>query len=135
MGHKRRTGQGQAVADVVEEIRATADPVGEPMDIRSPIRDHQLIDESGTLWRMRGGELRWSRIEHLIRDPSVPVLHAYLDQVNEVPTAERDNLLAMIRSYWKHPGDGPARGDHADFLAAEFKADDHRSMLVVEEFC
>jgi hypothetical protein len=136
MAHKRKTDQQQAFADVVEEeIRASADPGGEPMEIRSPIGDHKLIDESGTLWRMRGGELRWGRIERLIRDPAVPVLHVYLDEVKEVPTAERESLLAMIRPYLKPSGDGRAPGDHTDFVAAEFKADDHRSMLVVEESC
>jgi hypothetical protein len=136
MGHKRRTDQQQASADVVEEtIRASADPGGEPMEIQSPIGDHKLIDESGTPWRMRGGELRWSRLERLIRDPAVSVLHVYLDEVKEVPTAEREKLLAMIRPYLKPSDDGRAPGDHTDFVAAEFKADDHRSMLVVEESC
>ncbi|WP_405070157.1 hypothetical protein OG558_11245 [Kribbella sp. NBC_01510] len=135
MGHKRRTDQQQAFADVVEEIRESTHLDGEPMEIRSPIRDRQLMDESGTLWRMRGGELRWSRIERLIRDPAVPALHVYLGELNDIPTAERENFLARIRPYVKSSGDGPATGDYTDFVAAEFKANDHRSMLVVEEYC
>ncbi|WP_433020314.1 hypothetical protein [Kribbella sp. CA-294648] len=55
--------------------------------------------------------------------------------LKEVPTAERENLSAMLRPYLTHSGDLPASGDHADFVVAEFKADDRRSMLVVEEFC
>jgi hypothetical protein len=114
---------------------ADASPVGEPMEIRSPIRDRRFVDERGTLWLMRNGELRWSRIERLCRDPEVPVLHAYLDQAKEVPTAAREDLLASIRTYLKTSGDRPVGGGQTDFDAAEFKDDDHRSMLVVEERC
>ncbi|HEY3559550.1 MAG TPA: hypothetical protein VGL05_18895 [Kribbella sp.] len=120
---------------MVEEIRESTDLDGEPMDIRSPIRNHRLIDESGTLWRMRGGDLRWSRLVRLMRDPAVPVLHAYLDELREVPPADRDHLLATIQPYLMRSGDGLATDDHTDFVAAEFKANDHRSMLVVEERC
>ncbi|MET9314103.1 hypothetical protein ABZX12_19990 [Kribbella sp. NPDC003505] len=135
MGHKRKTEQHQAFADVVEEVRASAEVGGEPLEIWSPIRDLRLVDESGVLWRMRGGELRWSRLEHLVRDPAVPVLHVYLDEVKEVPTAERENLVATVRPYLRTSGDGRAPGDHTEFVAAEFKADDQRSLVVVEEYC
>ena len=136
MGRKREARQRQAFADVFQEVRASAEPGGEPVEVRSPVRERQLIDEGGTVWRMRGGEVRWSRVERLVRDPAVPVLHVYLDEVREVPATERENLLAMIRPYLKAAsGDGRGSGDHTDFVAAEFKADDHRSMLVVEEYC
>ncbi|MGW5190746.1 hypothetical protein ACWEOO_15960 [Kribbella sp. NPDC004138] len=134
MGHKRKTEQ-QAVADVVQEVRGSAGGGGEAVEVWSPIRDRWLVDESGVLWRMRGGDLRWSRLEHLVRDPAVPVLHVYLDEVKEVPTAERVNLVATIRPYLKTSGDGRAPGDHTEFVAAEFKADDQRSLVVVEEYC
>ncbi|MFD3404585.1 hypothetical protein ACFWUU_28110 [Kribbella sp. NPDC058693] len=63
------------------------------------------------------------------------MLHVYLDEVKEVATAERENLLATIQPYLKPSGDARAPEDHTDFVAAEFKAVDHRSMLVVEEYC
>ena len=137
MGHKRKTEQQQAFADVVEEVRGSAGGGGEPVEVWSPIRDRRLVDldESGVLWRMRGGDLRWSRLERLVRDPAVPVLHVYLDEVKEVPTAERENLVATIRPYLEPAGDGRAPGDHTEFVAAEFKAGDQRSLVVVEESC
>lgn len=94
-----------------------------------------FVDSRGTTWLMRRGELRWSRVQRLIRDPGVSVLHVYLDGIREVPTAERESLLAKIRPYLKTSGDGPGTDDQTDFVAAEFKADGPRSMLVVEESC
>jgi hypothetical protein len=135
MGQKWKADRKQAFADVFDEVRSSVDLGGDPMGVWSPVRDRQLVDGSGTVWRMRGGELRWSRLERLIRDPAVPVLHFYLDEVEEVPITERESHLAKIRPYLKPSGGGRAPGDHTDFVAAEFKADDRRSMLVVEEYC
>jgi len=134
MGHERKMDQRETFATVVKQT-THASPDGEPMEIRSPIRDRMFVDSRGTTWLMRRGALRWSRLQRLIRDPDVPVLHVYLDEVREVPTAERESLLTRIRPYLKPSGDGPRTDDQTDFLAAEFKADGPRSMLVVEESC
>jgi hypothetical protein len=136
MGHKRNREQHKAFAEVVEETAgASPDSDGEPMEIRSPIRDREFVDEDGRRWELRGGELRWGRLERMMRDVRVPVLHVYLDEVNEVPAAEREKVLARIRPYLKSAGGGAAPGDHTDFVAAEFKGEGHRSMLVIEESC
>jgi hypothetical protein len=136
MGKKRRTDRPEAFADVVEETAdVSPDLGGEPMEIKSPIRDRRFIDHHGLPWQMRRGDLRWSRIEHLIRDPEVPVLHVYLHEIKGVPIEERETLLATIRPYLKPARGGTEPSDHTDFLAAEFKGDDHRSMLVIEESC
>lgn len=136
MGRRRDRDQRDAFAEVVAETAgASPGSGGEPMEIRSPIRDREFVDEGGTRWQLRGGELRWNRVERLIRDPQVPVLHVYLDEVSEVPGAEREKVLARIRPYLKSAGDGLRRSDHTDFVAAEFKGADRRSMLVIEESC
>jgi hypothetical protein len=135
MGRRRDRDQREAFAEVVAETVGALPGSGEPMEIRSPIRDREFVDEGGTRWQLRGGELRWNRVERLIRDPQVPVLHVYLDEVSEVPGAERENVLARIRPYLKSAGDGSTRSDHTDFVAAEFKDAGHRSMLVIEESC
>jgi hypothetical protein len=79
MGHRRRTDERLTFADVAEEVRASAAAGGEPTESCSPIRDRRFTDENGTVWRMRGGELRWSRLERLIGDPAVRVLHVCRD--------------------------------------------------------
>jgi hypothetical protein len=70
-----------------------------------------------------------------MRDAQVPVMHVYLDEINEVPGAERENVLARIRPYLTSSGDDAMRNDHTDFVVAEFKGEGHRSMLVIEESC
>ncbi|TDD49768.1 hypothetical protein E1263_31695 [Kribbella antibiotica] len=103
------------------------------MEFPSPISDRQWIDGTGTVWRIRRGELRWSRISGLIRDPAVQVLRFYMRDAMQVPPGEREALLATIRPYLR--GSERAPDDHTDFAVAEFKSDDHRSTLIIEESC
>lgn len=135
MGRERGAGRRRVFADVVDAVRVCGGAGGEAVGVRSPIRERRLIDESGTVWRIRGGELRWGRLERLVRDPAALVVLVYLDEVKEIQTAEREDLLATIRPYLKPSGDGRALGEHTDFVVAEFKDDDHRSMVVVEQHC
>jgi hypothetical protein len=94
----------------------------------SPIHDRSYVDTAGVGWRIRGAEhdrtdRRWRRVERLLRDSDVPVLHVYLRDLVEVSAADREPLLVRMRE-----------GD-ADFRVAEFKSADGRSMVVVEETC
>ncbi len=98
----------------------------------SPIRDGVFVDQDGVSWRLRGGEVRWTRVRRLIQDPAVQVLHVYLDDVRTVPPSERSNLLRQIAPYVENPRKRPE--DHTDFQLAEFKAES-RSLVVVEETC
>lgn len=98
----------------------------------SPIRDGLFVDQDGVSWRLRGGEVRWTRVRRLIQDPAVEVLHVYLHDVRTVPPSERPDLLRQITPYVEDPRKRPE--DHTDFRLAEFKAES-RSMVVVEESC
>jgi hypothetical protein len=94
----------------------------------SPIHDRSYVDTAGVDWRIRGAELgrsdrRWRRIERLLLEPEVPVLHVYLRDLVEVSAADRQPLLARM-----------CEGD-TDFRVAEFKDGAGRSMVVVEETC
>jgi hypothetical protein len=135
MGRRRRTGERDSFAEIAARARAesTSSP-GQPIQYVSPIADREYTDEHGVRWRMRGGEPRWTRIEHLMSDSEVRVLHVYLSDVNDVTGDERGGLLARIRPYLKgertHEPD-----DQTDFDAAEFKDDQHHSLLVIEESC
>jgi hypothetical protein len=44
-------------------------------------------------------------------------------------------LVSMIRPSLKPRSHEAADGDGTDFVAAEFKDDEHRSMVVIEESC
>jgi len=135
MGGKRRTGQHDSFAEIAERAGAeSTGSAGQPVQYTSPIADRAYTDEHGVRWRMRGGKPRWSRIEHLMGDPEVRVLHVYLNDVNDVTADERGGLLERIRPYLKgEPTHEP--GDQTDFDAAEFKDDRHRSLLIIEEYC
>ncbi|ADB29407.1 hypothetical protein Kfla_0283 [Kribbella flavida DSM 17836] len=117
----------------MEQLEADNPEVpGQPVEFRSLIADGEYVDEQGACWSMRGGELRWSRIQHLADDPEVRVVHVYLSEVQKVATGEREGLLAKVRPYLQG---GVGLDEHTDFRVAEFKDDRHRSLLVVEESC
>jgi hypothetical protein len=131
--HKRKSERVNTFAEIVRnEVAENPGSLGQPMTFRSPIADREYVDERGRRWRLRGGELRVRRAERLVLDPLVPVVHVYLDQISDVATEDRKDFLAKIRPYL----DGTApREDHTDFVAAEFKDGDGRSLVVVEESC
>jgi hypothetical protein len=114
-----------------EILAAAPEPRGQEVEYLQPISSGEYTDEAGVLWQLRGGELSWVRIARLIRDPQVHVVHVYLNDIREVVPEARESFLAKIRPYV----DGPAPDDHTDFSVAEFKDDEHRSMILVEETC
>jgi hypothetical protein len=132
MGHKRKPTEAETFAKIVADQ-------GEPdlsrsESISSPIRDGEYLEPDGVRWRKRGGIPKVSRVEHLIRDRQVRVLHIYLSDIREVSIEDRDEFLSKIRPYLKgRPTPSPQ--DYSDFVAAEFKDDQQRSMLIVEENC
>ncbi|WP_328991388.1 hypothetical protein OG394_34480 [Kribbella sp. NBC_01245] len=93
----------------------------------SPIRDGVYVDQAGVRWHRRGGELKRVRIRRLFADDQTHVVHVYLDRIRDVAPAERQELLDHIRAL--------ADDEYSDFHFAEFKDDDRRAMLIVEEDC
>ncbi|MEV0799248.1 hypothetical protein AB0I34_16270 [Kribbella sp. NPDC050281] len=134
MGRKRKPDHRETFAGMVDEVViANLEPAGQPVEWYQPVRSGQYTDESGVRWQMRGGELPWKRIERMIHDPQVRVLHAYQNEIRDVTPEHREEFMAMIRPYLH--GKRVVADDHTDFRAGEFKDSERRSLLVVEETC
>jgi hypothetical protein len=137
VGHKREAHDHHTFADIVDAVTTAnpdlADAGFEP--IYSPIDEGGYTDKHGTRWRLRGGELRWARIQHLLLDHQVPVLHVYMGDVREIADDDRADFLSVVRPYLKGVHVPPPGDDYTDYVAAEFKDDQHTSLLVVEELC
>ncbi|WP_344240596.1 hypothetical protein [Kribbella hippodromi] len=96
----------------------------------SVIRAREWIDAAGVRWWMRGGELQGKPLARLGRDSGVRVLHVYLDDVREVPPADRISLLERVRLFERGLAD-----DYVDFRSAEFRNTEGQKLLVIEESC
>jgi hypothetical protein len=135
MGRNRKRDRHETFAGMVDEV-VTADPEpAEPsIDWHQPIRSGGYTDETGARWQLRGGDLPWKRIERLIDDPQVRVLHAYANEIHDVDPEHRDSFTARIRPYLDGKRSA-SEDDYTDYQAGEFKDDQRRSLLVVEETC
>ena len=102
--------------------------------VYSPLNSGVYTGSDGTRWTVRGGELGWTRIKHLVLDAEIPVVLSYLGEVDEIDDAERQALLDRIRPFLTG-GRIPKSERFTDFRAREFKDERHRSLLVVEEYC
>ncbi|GGP37292.1 hypothetical protein [Saccharothrix coeruleofusca] len=103
----------------------------------SPIRDGEWVDAAGTRWRLRGVRRRTpaKRVEHLLRSPEVRVLLFHGPGApTEVAPGDRDALCLRMRPHLREP-EVRAPGDFTGFQAGEFRDDERRSLLVVEESC
>lgn len=98
----------------------------------SPIGAGEYVDEGGVRWTLRGGTPPVRRVEKLLVDPLVTVIHVYVDAIREVSFEERAEFLAKIRPYLKGE---QTTDDHTDFEAGEFTNGSGQSLVVVEEFC
>jgi hypothetical protein len=108
---------------------------GEAVPWPSAVRAREWVDPDGTRWRRRGGPADVRRAERLLRSADVRVLHFYGPGApTEIAPGDREALWARVRPYVR---DRFIRvpGDFADFEVAEFKDDDRRSLLVIEESC
>jgi hypothetical protein len=110
---------------------------GRELETPRPIRDGVWTDSDGNRWRRRGERDATSvkRVEHLMLSSDVAVLLFYgSGRPTEVSPSERMALWERMRPYLR----GPLRrapGDQTDFRVAEFKDDQRRSLLVIEESC
>ena len=135
MGRNRKADRNETFADMVGEVvTANPEPAGTPIDWYQPIGSGEYTDETGARWQLRRGDLPWKRIDRLIHDPQVRILHAYQNEIHDVPLEHRDTFTATIRPYLDSKR-AAAMDDYTDFRAGEFTDDQHRSLLVVEETC
>lgn len=66
----------------------------------APISDGTWLDDHGIEWRRRGDRAPTvTRIEKLLADPEVPLLHIY-GVVRLVAMSERKDLWAHVRPYY-----------------------------------
>jgi hypothetical protein len=75
------------------------------------------------------------RVEQLLRSPEVAVLlFSGPDAPREVEPARREALWQRMRPYLRGAV-VRAPGDQTDFHAGEFRDEQRRSLLIIEEFC
>jgi hypothetical protein len=106
-------------------------PSGQEINYLQPLASGEYADAAGVLWRIRRGELSWTRIARSVRDPQISVVHVYLNEVRTIAPEDREAFLQKIRPYVA----GPVPDDNTDFEVAEFRDDYRRSMILVEETC
>jgi hypothetical protein len=131
MRHQRQ--QPESFADLVRKARTDSE-AEQPKDQRwpRPIRDGRWIDDNGTHWHIRGGQIQVHRrrLRRLLKRPDLRILHAYGLHPTEVSGRDRQALLEQVERYLAgeaHP--------HSEFRLAEFRDDNHHVMLVIEEDC
>jgi hypothetical protein len=110
---------------------------GSTVEWPSPLRDGEWVDGAGTRWRLRGERLQTpaKRVEHLLRSPEAAVLLFYgPDAPTEVAPGDRGALWQRMLPYLREPT-VRTPGDFTDFRAGEFRNDDRRQLLIIEESC
>ncbi|MBF0688592.1 MAG: hypothetical protein IR158_12615 [Cellulomonas sp.] len=123
---ERRAGQSD---------RPEPSPAGHGGEWPSPIRDGVWLDAAGTRWRRRGGLCTDKRVRRLLGSPEVRVLLFYGPHApTEVEPADRDALWQRMSRYLEEPAVRDP-GDFTDFDTGEFRDDQRRTLLVVEESC
>ena len=135
MSKRRKRERESALPEPAVEPIASGERV--EVEWPSPIRDGEWVDPAGTRWRLRGA--RWQtpakRVEQLLRSAETGVLLFYgPDAPTEVAPADRDALWQRIRPYLRQPL-VRAPGDFTDFFAGEFRDDQRRALLIIEESC
>ncbi|MCC2322274.1 hypothetical protein [Cellulomonas xiejunii] len=115
--------------------RLDPSPAGDGGQWSSPIRDGEWLDAYGARWRRRGGLCTDKRVRRLLGSPEVRVLLFYGPHgPTEVEPADRDALWQRMCRYLKEPAVRDP-GDCTDFDAGEFRDDQRRTLLVIEESC
>ncbi|WP_328330367.1 hypothetical protein OHA70_08550 [Kribbella sp. NBC_00382] len=135
MGHKRKAEHGKSFAAIVAEVEASRGAGGPVVAWSQPVVDGEFTDEGGVRWQLRGdGSMPWKRVEQLLKDPEVRVLRVYANEASDVLPADRESFSAEIKPYLTGKVLREA-GDWTDFLAGEFKDEQHNHLLVVEQSC
>lgn len=103
---------------------------GQVLEQPRPIKDRGWVDNNGVAWRMRGSRLEPKAARKLLRRPDLDVAWAYDARVALVTGAERRDLLSRVEAIM----DGAAP-PYSHFVLGEFRDDDRRRLLVIEESC
>lgn len=108
---------------------STVGPDGEQM-WPSPIRDGEWLDAEGVRWRIRGHPIGERETRRLLKRPELRVLHVFGEQPREVTGSDLARVLQDLATF--HRGEA---SPYADFCVAEFRDEERRPLLVVEESC
>lgn len=95
-----------------------------------PVYDRSWVDPEGITWRMRGRALGNKAARRLVRTPDLRTTHAYGVDVVQVDGERKDALLARVLEYLH--GDAPP---YCVFELGDFRDQEHRVMLMVQESC
>lgn len=126
-----RSRRPKPFAEVVEDVAADRGPAGSGLQAwPSPIGDKHWVDQQGNRWQMRGGLLSAKQARRLLRRSEVAVLHVYGVSPRQVTGTEREALTGQIERFFA--GDAPPM---SYFAIAEFRDDQRRVLLVVQESC
>jgi hypothetical protein len=134
---KRKPGHVQSFAATVRQVRATAEAGGhaDVVPWPNPLREGEWTDREGVVWlRRRDREPDTKRIEHLLQDPETRVLLVYGPEPSEIPFAERKAFWDAARPYVL----GKVRrskDDYTDFCFGEFRDEQNRDLLIVQQYC
>lgn len=128
-----------SLGDAVDaRTAAGADPLEPGPGVRvSPVREREWVDDDGTRWHLRGrGQpIDIKRVARLLRDAEVRVLHVDGPGTRvDVGPGDRTRLWARIEPYLRGTVDREPN-DQTDVVVGEFKDDQGRSMLVIDEVC
>lgn len=113
---------------------AEGGPAAQARPLPAPIRDGYWIGADGSRWRRRGTRASVKHAEQLLRDPDVRVLLFYGLNPEEIPPVDREALWARARPYLTGQAGRQPR-DMTDFDIAEFKNDEQRSVLIIQQSC
>ncbi len=105
-------------------------PDGQARQWPTPIRDRQWVDEQGTVWRMRGPEIRRRELTRLLKRDDVRLLHVYGLDPTVIPKSDTGPLVTRVEEFFA--GDAPPM---SDFVLGDFRDDQRRVMIVVQESC
>jgi hypothetical protein len=98
--------------------------------IAAPFAGGIYVDPDGRSWRLRAkGALDPKRMQRLLHDPAVTVVHQYLwDPIREIKPAERE-------AFWAAAVRAMAESSHSHFNGVEYVDQDHHHLLYIFEDC
>jgi hypothetical protein len=98
--------------------------------IAAPFAGGTYLDPDGRLWLLRAkGALEPRRMQRLLHDPAVTVVHQYLwDPIREIKPAERE-------AFWAAAVLAMATTRFSTFVGAEYVDQEHHHLLYISETC
>jgi hypothetical protein len=124
----RREPRSASSTESMAEPSGSADGAGLARPVVNLALQARFTDAQGVVWRRRGDAVTEKRVRTLMNDSTVRVLHDYMGRVQEVPGDQR---TAFAESAQQKMRESP----YSDFVAAEFKNQQHEHLLVLREYC